>query len=280
MTTERGRTQAIKALIPLQEPGNFTLPANLLTAHELPAKVRAVPLPSPEPYDVHSAANEMLHVLGSGETPDLAKLARRVSQTERATLDVMTAQRVAADALEQAEHVVLGVIGDTADRIITGCLRPAFEANLDEARKHSGALAGHPLDTRALVTAPAKVRTAWAAVGECANRYHVLREARHLVNVAGLRQVQHDTDGKFGTFERPAELFPGYDPSKPMRMPAFEFPSDPVDLMVWLVGPAAAARPWLPTAEQQDKAWLSLYGEAAEMRRELAQGAWPAVRGN
>lgn len=280
MTSDRGRTQAVKTIIPLQEPGGFTLPADLLTALELPAKVRAVPLPSPEPFDTRNAADEMLHQLERGETPDLSELARRVSDTERARLDVMAAQRVAADALEQAESVVLGVVADGADRIVTDCLRPAFEANLDEARKHSGALAGQPLDPMALITAPAKTRAAWAAVGECTNRYRVLREAHRLVNAAGLRLVQHDTEGRFGTFERPAELFPGYEPGGSVRMPVPEFPSDPVDLMVWLVGPAAVARPWLPTAAQQDAAWQALYGEAAEMRRQTAQGAWPAVRSN
>ena len=107
MTTNRGRTEAVKGLVLLQEPGGFSLPADLLTAHELPAKVRSVPLPSPAPFDVRNAADEMLHQLRGG-TPDLTELARRVSDNERASLDVMTAQRVAADALEQAESVVLG----------------------------------------------------------------------------------------------------------------------------------------------------------------------------
>ena len=171
------------------------------------------------------------------------------------------------------------VIGDTADRIIIDCLRPAFEANLERARKHREVLTSQPLDPVALITASAKVRVAWAALNDCASQYVVLRRARRLVNVAGLREQQHDVEDQFAMFEHPYELFPGAVPGQ-TRMPDLPAPADGVELMLWLTGPAAPARPWIATVSEQDAAWYVVHGEAAEMRREMHQGAWPAVRGS
>ncbi len=50
-------------------------------------------------------------------------------------------------------------------------------------------------------------------------------------------------------------------------MPRIDYPSDPVDLALWLVGPAAAARPWLPSTADRDRQWIATYGgQAARLR--------------
>jgi len=269
MTTDRGRLHALTALIDNRVAAGYTLPPELLDAHALIRTASALPLPEHQPLHPDGAAGLAVADLLTGRTPDLGDLAERVHATERAGHRRQTAQMIYRAVVEQATNHTLVVAMDTADQTITEHLRPAFAAVLEQAARHVGTFTGQPLDHRALVTAPAKVRTAWAEMQTLADRHHLIRQARAQVNVAGLRTVQHDTSGEFAAFADPRALT-GHPANAVTRAPRVETPSDPVDLMLWLAGPAAPARPWLPTVDEQDAAWLRTYSEGIDRRRTAA----------
>jgi hypothetical protein len=45
------------------------------------------------------------------------------------------------------------------------------------------------------------------------------------------------------------------------RPAAIDYHSDPVELLLWLVAPAAVGKPWLPAVAEQDAAWWNAYGQ-------------------
>jgi len=273
MTTERGRTHALTRLVEMREAGGFTLPAELLDAHALPAQVRAVPQPPLDAYTVQDAADELLHTLGRGETAGLAALAQSVRHADESGSATALGRRITVDALEHAENAAINTAADLADRVICDHLRPAFDETLGQVRRNRGALHGKPHDARALVTASAKARAAWSEVDACAGRYRILREARHLANVAGLRQAESDVQGMFATFAAPLVLTPGYSPGTSAAPPRIEFPADDIELMLWLTGDAAGAKPWLPTVSEQDAAWAAVFGEGVLTRQRAHRDA-------
>ena len=59
------------------------------------------------------------------------------------------------------------------------------------------------------------------------------------------------------------------DPGRPegAALLPLPFPDEPVDLILWLVGDAVPAGPWLPTVAEQDQAWQTVYGDAARQRQ-------------
>ncbi len=273
MTTDRGRIRALDRLVDLQEAAGYKLPAGLLAAHALPGRVRAVPPPEPAAYDVADAALEILHTLERGDLPDPAALAEQVRRAATAGTDSDLAKRVTAAALERAQEAAINCAAATADAIIADCLRPAFDETLEQVRRHSGALAGHALEPRALVAASAKARAAWSELDACAGRYRILREARHLANVAGLRQAESDVQGMFAALADPFALAPGYKAGSTAAPPRIEFPDDAIELMIWLTGDAAPAVPWLPTVAEQDAAWQEAFGEGVLTRQRAHRDA-------
>jgi hypothetical protein len=269
MTTDRGRFQALTRLVGLQDAGGFTLPRELLDAAALPSRVGDLALPELPAYRIEQAADDVLSDLLADRPADLDGYAQRLADLAAARERYGLAQTIAANALEQAQSVAVNAAADMADRIITTCLRPAFEALQQDIAGHAKALDGHPLDDRSLITAPAKVRTAWSELRVHADQYGTLREARAAMNTAGLRVPEHDTGGEFATFQHPHRIT-GHTPGSTARAPRPEMPEDPVMRMLWLVGPAARGVPWLPTTREQDSAYLAVYGEGQAMRRTAA----------
>lgn len=268
MTSDRGRLQALTALIALQDVGGFSLPNDLLTAANLPTKVTETVVPQVQPYDIEQAADALLDDLAHNRTPDIEAHARRLVDISTAQARVDQAQLILRNAHEQAVAVAVNTAADLADRIITGHLQPALVDVLEQTSRHATALHAQPLDGRALLGAPAKVRTAWLAVQNLADRYTALRRARTLVNTVGLRVLEHDDANEFATFRDPHALT-GYTPST-ARPPQIDYPADPVDRMLWLVGPAAVGQPWLPTTNEQDAAWWNAYGDGVMQRQNAA----------
>ncbi len=266
MTTDRGRMQALKQLVEHQQAGGYTLPADVLKAYNLPQQVQALPLPQPDALAVDAAGAQVIAALGRDAVPDLAALARRMQDADASRNRYALAQRVQVEAAQQAQNQALSVGYDHADRIITTCLRDAHAAVLDTARRDAAALAGHdPADTRALVTAPTKVRTAWHNLHTTAEQYGTLRQAREWANTVGMRQPEHDEAGQFATFRDPRALFPDLPSTAPLPpMPRFD---DPLARLLWVVADGAAAEPWLPTTHEQDARWWDVYGQGVQNRR-------------
>jgi hypothetical protein len=277
MTTTLGRIIALKILVDQQEAGGYTLPRPLLDAYQRSIAAAAILAPPSQAFAPQDAADQIVRCLTDGADPDLADLAQRVRHATEAGNDRELAHRILAVAAEMTQNTAVNIAADLADVVITDHLRPVFAANLERVAGHGTILGGYPLDTRALISAPAKVRSAWTAVKACADRHRLLIEARSRVNTAGLRQPQRDTTGMYAAFELPRALFPGL--SDQARMPQLPFPADPVDMMLWLVGDAARAKPWLPTVDEQDAAWWAQHGEGVEKRRTGQAMAEAAVGG-
>lgn len=113
----------------------------------------------------------------------------------------------------------------------------------------AGTLNGHPRDHRSLMTAPARVRSARSELQGLADRYQAVRQARHLAGLAAVQQIERDAEGQFVRFADPHTLA-GVEPGK-TPLSRIDYPTDPIELMLWLFGPAKPGRPWLPTAEEQ-----------------------------
>ncbi len=265
MTTEIGRTQCLRKLVELREAGGYDLPAAVVEAYELTKKVAALPIQSAAAFLHEDAAVAVLAAVGKGATPNLVDLGAQVRKAIEAATNTEHANRILATAREKADYSALAEMQRRADDVVVGNLRSAFEATLDTARRHAATLGSHPTDPGSIVTAPAKVRSAWSSLRDSAQQYRVLRQARQLANDAGLRVAEHDLQDQYATFRDPFGFFPE---RRGTSMPMPPYPSSDVDLVLWLVvGVGAKAKPWLPTAQEQDQAWLDEYGEQSERRR-------------
>lgn len=265
MTTETGRMRALHKLVELREAGGYDLPAAVVQAYELTKKVAALPVEPAAAFLHEDAAVAVLAAIGKGATPNLVDLGAQVRKAIEAATNTEHANRILATAREKADYAALGVMQRHADDVVVGNLRSAFEATLDTARRHAATLGSHPTDPGSIVTASAKVRSAWASLRDSAQQYRVVRQARQLANDAGVRAPEHDEQHQFATLRDPFSLFPE---RRGTSMPQIPYPNNDVDLVLWLVvGAGGQAQPWLPTAQEQDQAWLDEYGEQSERRR-------------
>ncbi len=87
-------------------------------------------------------------------------------------------------------------------------------------------LAGHELDPRPLLDAPAEVQDAFRRLERLVARQSLIWDARKRANSVGFRSPEHDGDGMFLHFERPGEVpgwshaagrWPGLDQLAPSR---------------------------------------------------------------
>jgi len=273
MTTNIGRMHALKTLTALQEPGGFTLPADLANAVAAVGQVDAIPLPDLPVYDIEQAASDVLADLAGGRTSDLAGYADKLSDVITAGTRRERAQTLVRIAHEQAVSSAVNTAADLADWIITTVLRPAFAHVLERTEQLAATLHGHPLDYRSLLDAPPKIRAAQRDLQTVADRYRGLRQARNLTNIAGLRAVQHDARGEFADLSDP-HVLSGYQAGNTTgQPPRIDYPTDQAELMLWLVGAGKPAKPWLPTVDEQDERWQAAYGEAQRRRQVAALSA-------
>lgn len=279
MTSDRGRIQALHRLVDLQTPGAFTLPQELLTAADLPTKVSSLALPEIPDHSIESAADDVLRDLRAGQAPNLDGYAQRLADISSARQRYDVARTIVANAREHAQSMAVNTAADLADKVVTDVLRPVFEALLSEAADHAKTLDGHPLDDRSLVTAPAKVRSSWGKLRDLAEQYAALREARARACTAGLRIAQRDAANEFLIVQCP-QVLTGHEPGTGraprldgLTSPTDRYPEDPVQLMLWCVGPGKRAGIWLPTVAEQDAAWQGVYGEQQQQRVNAAARA-------
>ncbi len=85
---------------------------------------------------------------------------------------------------------------------------------------------------------------------------------------------EHDTEGVFVEFEWPFATQPGFVPLQSGRWMGVPAPTDDRERLVWVVSDAVApAKKWLRTVAEQNQAWLRVFGEQLETRRQYAANA-------
>jgi hypothetical protein len=258
----RAQQMSARSLFDGQPVGGYTLPSDVIDAYTTHARVKALTVNEPEAYDVEDAAGRIVWHIEKGETPDVLSFGRDVRKVIDDRLAYDQALRVYQLAIEQSAEAMTNTIADRADSIVTDHLRPAFNQLLADARQAAADLNGYFLDdVAALITAPAKVRNAYAKLPALVTRWQVIEEARAKVNFIGNRTVERDVDNLFGLFQNPLAFLHGYDPNGVARPPALPIPEDITARLLWLASDAAqAATPWFPTTTEQDAAWWNVYG--------------------
>ncbi|MEJ7772524.1 MAG: hypothetical protein WKF51_11535 [Geodermatophilaceae bacterium] len=271
ITSDRGRLAALTNIVTWQEPGNYQLPEDVLKAAGVLAAAQALTVADP-PAQRHlqDVASGVVDVLERGEPIDPAALAAQTTTARDLAAKLDMARSLIGLAIESAAQRAVASATAAADRIIVGCLQPAYEALLAEARQVAPALHGHDLAAGGW-GATKKQQEARRILSELADRHQLLRQAR--VTCIGLsgQLLQHDTQDQFALLREPQAFTPGYTANRPLPRP--DVPADPVAALRWLVSDGASGKPWLPTTSEQDQAWLSLFGAALDQRRAASVSA-------
>lgn len=263
----RMEINALRTMADAAEAGRYTLPAELSSSLETYRRTVAIEVPQPQQFNADAAAARLVAHLAGGGTPDLASLVEQAATAEHQHVAVERARLVTTMAIEQATEAAVHLASDLTERIIAEHLRPAFLELLTEAREVAAALDGYGLNLTALITAPAKVRGAYAKLPDLVARHRLLWDARSKANAIGHRKAQHAGSEIFTAFEDAMAMRPGW--KAPARILPLDAPTEPVEYLLWLVSPAAApGKPWLPTIAEQDAAWWKQFGEGQEMRRQ------------
>ena len=261
----RMEIQSLTTVVDSSSAGGYTLPAELLDAHAIYRRMRALTAPEPPPLDLDAAAARLLDQVAAGHDADPLAAGRELDDADRDRQAVIRAGQLLAAGIEQAATAATTLADGLTERIITDHLRPALDELHYQARQTAAALTGYGLDPHTLVTAPAKVRAAYGRLPELAARRRVILHARRLVNVVGHRTPRHDRGGLFATFANPLHFHPAW--QHPAPVPPIPFPTGEVDTLLWIVSDEVApAQPWLPTVAEQDAAWWALFGDGITAR--------------
>ncbi|CAN5623200.1 hypothetical protein BH24ACT5_BH24ACT5_20100 [soil metagenome] len=266
MTSEKGAVFALGKLVDAATAGHFTLPEPVLDAWATRERVRAITSDEPAPLHVDTAAAQVFAATAAGEPVDVVDLARQVRSSAEDCHAHDMASRVRRAAVEMADNAARIVASEMTEVTISEHLRPALDDVYAQARRCAADLAGFGLEPRALLTAPAKARSAFAALGGLVDRRNLLFEARSWVNAVGHRVPTNDEAGMFAEFENPMVLVPGWQLST-APWPGVPAPEDPVERLLWVASDGVApARPWLPTVAELDAAYWKVFGAGIEMR--------------
>lgn len=257
----RAENTALTALMTSAEGGGYTLPAELVDVYRTYLRVKDLVIPSPPMLDADTAAARIVAAVAAGTEADLTAMAVEVAEIELSRHRHAEAQHILRLAVEQAADKATLLAADLTEKIITEHLRPALDKVHEQAREVRTALDGysisHPHD---IVTAPAKVRNAYGQLSELVARRSAIFTARTRANIIGHREFRHDASGLYGELETPLALSPSW--RSPARIPPIPAPIDPTARLLWVISPEAAiAKPWLPTRDEQDAAWLAQFGE-------------------
>jgi len=264
----RGQISALRPLVESAAAGGYTLPAPVVDAWATFEAVKALPLPAPAPTDFEEFAAGIVAAVADGKPVDVAKAGVKLHRFGDAQQAHAAGQRVLIEAVEQAGQAAANVAADCADTIIVEHLASALEEIYGQARECGETLAGHSLEARLLLGAPPKIQDAYRDLDRLVARQTLIWDARKRACSVGFRRPEHDHGGIFLHFERPGELsgwshaagrWPGLD--------AFA-PAEPLARLLWISSPElAAAKPWLPTCQQQDARWVAENADFAEQQR-------------
>lgn len=259
----------VRSLIDSSGPGGYTLPKELATAWSTYTALSATTLEPPAAVYFEQLAEELVAQVAAGKPAD-GKKAAGVLAAGFAEAELHRQQAlILAKATELAVDRAVGVVFAAVDDIIEHCLAPALADMFDQARGCATLLAGRGVEPAVLLDAqvPQEVRDAFQRLGALADRRSIIWSAYDRINRLAGRQPENDVNGEFLHFEMPAKLpgwagaglWPGLDRIAPQA---------PVERMLWFVSDeVAAAKPWMPTFEQRDEAWLRVHGEALEQQR-------------
>ncbi len=267
LNDNRVRTQHLDKLVAGRELGGYTLPSHVIAAHDSYLKAAAVTLPTSEPLHPNDAAVALADAYAAGDQLDALKVARRVADAAATADAAAMARTVHQQALLILSARAVTIAQDAAETIITEHLRPAYSRLLEQGRQAAAVLDGYSRSTTALMSAPAKVRTAYLSITELVSRHDALWQSRYEVVKLAALTPQLDDHGWFLEFANPLALRPGWRVGSQVR--ALETPKDPVERMLWLCGPATVGEPWMPTPAEMDAAWDKQFGDAMRAR---AQG--------
>ncbi len=265
------RSKALERLLAGARAGDYTLPEAVAGASAGSHRLRGLELRAPRRFGRADAAAHLLSEAAAGRPLDPMALAARIDRSRSQMQLFVEAQEVVAMAAEQGRDAAAAVAGDMSERIVGEHLRPAHREVLRGAKRVAARLARYTddrfeLDTRGIVAASGRVRRAYAALPDLVRRHRAIRDALEAVNVLAGHPPRHDSRDLFAFFQDPLVFSaPGlpYD-----RAPEAPVPGDDTARLLWLVSDQAAiGRPWLPTAREQDMAWLSAFEAPGGIRR-------------
>lgn len=264
-------TRLITDIIKSCQAGSYTLPATVLEAHQVSERVQALTLPHARTLHFEDAGRALVDAVASGEDPDLTGMLDAIQASRLAAETHFTASAALTAAHEAAGNRLLSAVRASAEDIISNHLRAVFDDVLAQTRAAVNDLGTHPPVAALLLDAPAKVRTAYNTLGQLRHRLSIIRRSRDNVNTVTESRPALDVSGLYADFQNPTHWTRGV----AARISAFPSPSDPVEYLVWLVGEAQPAQPWLPTVVEQDAAYQA--GPFGEAQRNQA-GASTVVR--
>lgn len=269
----RAEITSLTNLVDASAGGGYTLPPELTDAYRIYRRVKAIEVPEPNPLHLDTAAARLVSAVAGGKSVDVLELGAAVAQAETDRRATELARAVLADAIEQAGNAATSVASGLTEQVISAHLRPALDEVYARVREVSAQLDGYGLDDpHRLVTAPAKVRTAYGALPALVARVTAILTARKYANFIGHREPQHDANNLFADYRQPLALSPQWKP--PAQIPRIPAPHDPTERLLWTVSEAAApAQPWLPTMAEQDAAWWNQFGEGVENRAQRHRDA-------
>jgi len=271
------RSNALARLLAGARAGHYTLPDPVVRASAGSDRLRTLELSSPGRFVRADAAACLMSDAAAGKPLDPVALSARIDRSRSEMLIFREALQVIALAADEGEDAAAVVAGDMCRRIVEEHLRPAHHEVMRRAARVATRLTRYTddrfeLDTRAIVAASRRARSAYAALPDLVRRHRAIRDARDLLAVLAGHRPRHDSRDLFAFFENPlAFSAPGlpYD-----RTPDAPLPSDDTARLLWLAGDRAAiGRPWLPTVSEQDAAWLSAFEAPGGTRR--ASGVEP-----
>lgn len=254
------------------DQGELGLPEEVVTARAAVARLSAAVAGLPVLEPAHVAEGAAVRAAVGSPDPGAVDLTGIVEH-ERQTADLAHRKRILNRALEVAEAELAAVLEDSTDRIIEEFIRPAGERLWTSIVRAVGALDGIAvITTDAMLRAEDKARRAFLELDSLSGQYGRLRQAWSPLPAG--QDVEHDTSSDHGEFEAGlcTIIGPGWRGS-PMAQsrPKPPWPDDPRDRLVWMV--RAGHRPWFPTPDQRDAAWLTAHREEHERyQRQISLG--------
>jgi hypothetical protein len=253
--------------------GDYTLPERLVDLHRAGQLLGTLEFPAPAYLGRDQAAARLVRAALESRPLDPMGLCAEMHRSRTDRLLFQEALALLSSANLQAEDAAVREAAEMSDAIIVEHLRPAFHEVMRRAGEVARRLGryidtGYRPDTPRIITASLRVRNAYLALPDLVRRHSSILASRELANTLGERAPQCDRRGLFALFAHPGAFAAAGVPYE--EIPGPPLPEDATARLLWLVSDqAAAGRPWLPTAAEQDAAWWARFGRSAAVRRSV-----------
>lgn len=258
----RRLSRTVVTLFAGSDAGHYPLPAELLEARtKLDAVTAAVEALAPVNGEPAAKAAAVRAALADPGATNLAKGILAARQTD------VAAREHAAVLHEAADHAA-GAVEAAADgeEIVVECLRPALDEVMGRVREQIRTFTPHGVSEAQLFAAPAKVRSAWLAFGESAQRYTAVSAARAAL-LDKIGRAPSDERGLFSLMRNTDDVWPECVAThRPLNQLVQPWDDDPTgrSFLLWAVQVGAAV--WLPLPAEQEAQWQRVFGaRVAEM---------------